>query len=61
MKFLSRFFLIIVLGSALLANSLPARAQINVIINPPAWGPQVPSGIQYYYIPEINGFYDLYS
>ncbi|WP_035558567.1 hypothetical protein, partial [Hymenobacter sp. IS2118] len=24
----------------------------------PSWGPAIPAGRQYYYIPEINGFYD---
>ncbi len=49
-----------------LAFAAPARAQINVNINtpptaPPAWGPAAPAGTQYYYIPEIDGYYDLYA
>ncbi|ALW84889.1 hypothetical protein AUC43_07165 [Hymenobacter sedentarius] len=34
-----------------------AHAQVN--ITPPSWGPAVPAGAQYYYIPETNGFYDV--
>ena len=49
--------------SAGLAFATPAQAQVNININtaPPAWGPAVPAGTQYYYIPEIDGYYDLYS
>lgn len=47
------------LGSAALAAAPAAHAQINVNINPPSWGPAVPQGAQYYYIPETNGFYDV--
>lgn len=25
----------------------------------PAWGPAAPAGAQYYYVPEIDGYYDL--
>jgi hypothetical protein len=42
-----------------LATAPAAHAQINININPPSWGPAVPSGSQYYYIPETNGFYDV--
>ena len=46
-----------------LAVAPTAQAQINVNINtgPPAWGPPVASGTQFYYIPEIDGYYDLYA
>ena len=36
-----------------------AHAQVVVNIGPPSWGPAVPTGSQYYYIPETNGFYDV--
>ena len=36
-----------------------AQAQVNVNINVPAWGPAAPAGAQYYYIPELGGYYDL--
>ena len=47
---------------ALLATPA-AQAQVGVSINigTPGWGPQVPYGTQYYYIPEIDGYYDLYT
>ena len=48
-----------VLGLALLAAAPAAHAQININVNPPSWGPAVPAGAQYYYIPETNGFYDV--
>ncbi|MBD2769136.1 hypothetical protein IC235_14675 [Hymenobacter sp. BT664] len=40
-----------------------AQGQVRVSINvsPPAWGPPVPCDAQYYYIPEIDGYYDLYA
>ncbi|WP_227607249.1 hypothetical protein [Hymenobacter translucens] len=37
----------------------PAQAQINININPPSWGPALPQGSQYYYIPEVGGYYDV--
>lgn len=45
----------------LLATLLPttASAQINININPPSWGPPAPPTAQYYYIPDIDGYYDL--
>ncbi|MBG8554396.1 hypothetical protein [Hymenobacter guriensis] len=36
-----------------------AQAQINININSPSWGPAAPAGTQYYYIPDIGGYYDL--
>ncbi|WP_046247238.1 hypothetical protein [Hymenobacter terrenus] len=48
-----------VLSAFALAAAPAAHAQINININPPSWGPAVPSGAQYYYIPETNGFYDV--
>ena len=51
------------LGLAGLMAAPAAQAQVNVNINtaPPAWGPAVPQGTQFYYIPEIDGYYDLYA
>ena len=50
------------LGLAL-ATPDAAQAQVSVGVNIglPAWGPPVPQGTQYYYIPEIDGYYDLYN
>ena len=41
--------------------SLSAEAQVNINIVQPAWGPAVPAGKQYYYIPEASSYYDLSS
>lgn len=50
-------------GALILLAAPNARAQVgvNITFGAPAWGPQVPHGTQYYYIPEIDGYYDLYS
>ncbi|WP_310394819.1 hypothetical protein [Hymenobacter sp.] len=64
MNFLLKIVCTGLLGAfVLLAVAAPARAQVNVNINtaPPAWGPSVPAGTQFYYIPEIDGYYDLYA
>ena len=42
-----------------LAAAPVARAQVTISVGPPSWGPAVPAGAQYYYIPETNGFYDV--
>ncbi|GGF04686.1 hypothetical protein [Hymenobacter cavernae] len=45
---------------ALSLMSAPAYAQqVNININSPSWGPAAPAGSQYYYIPELGGYYDL--
>ncbi|MDO7850302.1 hypothetical protein [Hymenobacter convexus] len=63
MNFPSRIICTALLGALALAAAPAARAQVNVNINtaPPAWGPPVPQGTQFYYIPEIDGYYDLYA
>ena len=46
--------------SALALTAAPAaHAQVNINLAPPSWGPAVPAGAQYYYIPETRGFYDV--
>ena len=59
MKFLLQPMRLALLGIFALAAAPAAHAQINININPPSWGPAVPAGAQYYYIPETNGFYDV--
>ena len=59
MKFLLQPLRIALLGLFALATAPAAHAQININVNPPSWGPAVPAGSQYYYIPETNGFYDV--
>ena len=63
MKPLARLFGAALVGAFALLATPAAQAQVGVNINigAPAWGPQVPYGTQYYYIPEIDGYYDLYS
>lgn len=50
-----------VLALGLLLSGGSAQAQVRVNINTPYWGPAVPPNVQYYYVPEIDGYYDLYS
>ncbi|KAA9331368.1 hypothetical protein F0P96_14065 [Hymenobacter busanensis] len=54
---------LLVLAVALSVFSQTAKAQVQVQVNigAPAWGPPVGRGVQYYYIPEIDGYYDLYA
>ncbi len=59
MKFITKTLGTAAFGLALLATAPAAHAQININIAPPNWGPAVPAGQQYYYIPETNGFYDV--
>lgn len=59
MKLIPTLLCAALLGSASLAASPAAHAQINVNVSSPNWGPTVPQGSQYYYIPETSGFYDV--
>ncbi|WP_210513904.1 hypothetical protein [Hymenobacter terricola] len=63
MKPLAKLIGAALLGAFALLAAPAAQAQVGVNINigAPAWGPQVPYGTQYYYIPEIDGYYDLYT
>lgn len=63
MKLLARFIGAALVGALALlaAPNVQAQVGININIGAPAWGPRVPYGTQYYYIPEIDGYYDLYS
>lgn len=51
------------LAAVALAVAPAAQAQVRISVNvgAPAWGPLVPREAQYYYIPEIDGYYDLYA
>ncbi|GAB2852630.1 hypothetical protein [Hymenobacter ruber] len=59
MKIIRTVLCAMLVGGAGLAAAPAAQAQINININPPSWGPAVPQGSQYYYIPETDGFYDV--
>ncbi|MDO7845176.1 hypothetical protein Q5H92_02330 [Hymenobacter sp. M29] len=63
MNLLPKTFCTALLCALIGALAPAAHAQVNVNINtaPPAWGPPVPQGTQFYYIPEIDGYYDLYA
>ena len=63
MKPLAKFVGAALVSALALLAAPTAQAQVGVNINigAPAWGPQAPYGTQYYYIPEIDGYYDLYA
>ena len=60
MKFRSEL-LAFVFGAfaALAAPAAHAQVGVNAQFGRPAWGPATPAGAQYYYVPEIDGYYDL--
>ncbi|UOQ75565.1 hypothetical protein MUN84_12790 [Hymenobacter sp. 5516J-16] len=59
MKTLFKSGLVLALGLLLYSSRAQAQVQINVQV--PAWGPAVGPNVQYYYLPEIDGYYDLYT
>jgi hypothetical protein len=59
MKLIPTALCAVLLSGASLLAAPTAHAQVNININPPNWGPAVPQGAQYYYIPETDGFYDV--
>jgi hypothetical protein len=59
MKLIPTVLCAILVGGTALVAAPAAQAQVNININPPSWGPAVPQGSQYYYIPETDGFYDV--
>lgn len=59
MAFLSKFVFTGAFALLLLGAAKPTQAQVNININSPSWGPAAPAGTQYYYIPEVGGYYDL--
>jgi hypothetical protein len=61
MKFLLKPALPLLLLALLFGSPTQAQVQVNVNVGAPAWGPPVGPGVQYYYIPEIDGYYDLYT
>jgi hypothetical protein len=61
MKSVLKSLLVLTLGLGLASSPAQAQVRVNVNIGPPAWGPAVGPNIEYYYIPEIDGYYDLYS
>ena len=59
MKILLKTLRVALLSAFTLAAAPAAHAQVTINVNPPSWGPAMPQGAQYYYIPETNGFYDV--
>jgi hypothetical protein len=54
---------LIIIGIALFLSTT-ANAQVSVNINigsPPLWGPAGYNEVQYYYIPDIESYYDVPS
>ncbi|MFI0491586.1 hypothetical protein [Flavobacterium sp.] len=52
---------LIAVGIVLFASSL-TQAQISVNLNigtPPSWGPSGYSNVQYYYLPDVQAYYDI--
>ncbi|MBC6991604.1 hypothetical protein [Hymenobacter sp. BT491] len=61
MKLFSKSAVVLLLGLLLAGVAAPAQAQVSINIQTPGWGPPVRSNAQYYYIPEIDAYYDLYD
>jgi len=44
----------------LVSSSIEAQISVNVNIgSPPAWGPSGYSSVEYYYLPDIQAYYDI--
>lgn len=53
---------LIIAGIILFASSNTMQAQVSVNVNigsPPAWGPAGYSAVDYYYLPDIQAYYDI--
>ena len=53
---------LIIAGIILFASSNMMQAQVSVNVNigsPPAWGPSGYSAVDYYYLPDIQAYYDI--
>jgi len=63
MKLMLKSGLLLLLGLLLQSGGAQAQVRVNVNVGAPApvWGPAVGPGVQYYYLPEIDGYYDLYT
>lgn len=52
----------IILSIALLVATLSGRAQVSVSVNigtPPVWAPAAPVAVEFYYLPDIEVYYDV--
>lgn len=53
---------LIIAGIILFATANTMQAQVSVNVNigsPPAWGPAGYSAVDYYYLPDIQAYYDI--
>ena len=58
MKIITLLATVVLLG--LVAPAAQAQVNININTAPaPSWGPALPAGAQYYYLPTVGGFYDV--
>jgi hypothetical protein len=54
--------LLIVIMALFLAGTIQAQVSVNVNIGaPPMWGPVGYSNVQYYYLPDVEAYYDVPS
>lgn len=54
--------LLVIVMALFLAGTLQAQVAVNVNIGaPPMWGPAGYSGVQYYYLPDVESYYDVPS
>jgi hypothetical protein len=53
-------FKLLALGIILfIAGSTRAQVSVNVIISPPSWGPSGYAETEYYYLPDVQAYYDI--
>ena len=53
---------LIIAGIILLVSTNTIQAQVSVNVNigsPPAWGPAGYSAVEYYYLPDVQAYYDV--
>jgi hypothetical protein len=56
------FKLIVIVMALFLAGTTQAQVSVNVNIgSPPMWGPVGYSNVQYYYLPDVEAYYDVPS
>ena len=51
---------LIIIGMVLIfANEVQAQVSFSVNISPPSWGPVGYSDVRYYYLPDVESYYDI--
>jgi len=51
--------LIIIVVLFCVANTIQAQVSVNVNLNPPLWGPVGYTDVRYYYLPDVEAYYDV--